>query len=435
MAQLSATNAPPNRARLNLSSAVFVVGAFYLWSLVLEAPLRYGLTQIHLNVLIYLPKLILLVAVILLPVLRSRATPSTLLLSCLILLYLIWGMLNLNTPLQPMFGLWVLVPLLFGLWAAPIADIEQWYRLFLFLFIVAAAGVFINTLIQYPWNGQSLNLLGNKVQLARQWTALGLQRYAGFSRVSYAVASQLLLFGVMLIVLIRRKAIKLLVWLVAGTGIALTTSKGPFGAWLMLSIYFAGGRLLRWPRYWIQLWLAALSLITLSLIILPISTLWIHYNPTLHSFVGKFLFASFGDRLDKMWPHSLHLLDLGGAWHWMIGRGLGGIGIAQKYFEPAHQLPGDNLFVYVVVYFGLPVALLLFGALWFRIVRVSLRPDTAAWRLPVILALISYGVVTNEIENSILALFLGLSIVAHDGQAQSMRKLHLSEISYRQSVK
>ncbi len=103
----------------------------------------------------------------------------------------------------------------------------------------------------------------------------------------------------------------------------LTTSKGPMGAWLLVSIYFAGGGLLRWPRYWIQLWLVALSFILLVMILLPLSTVWIHYDPALHSFAGKFLFASFGDRLNWMWPDSLHLLDLGGSWHWWVGRGLG----------------------------------------------------------------------------------------------------------------
>ena len=183
------------------------------------------------------------------------------------------------------------------------------------------------------------------------------------------------------------------------------------GAWLLVSIYFAGGGLLRWPRYWIQLWLVALSFILLVMILLPLSTVWIHYDPALHSFAGKFLFASFGDRLNWMWPDSLHLLDLGGSWHWWVGRGLGGIGAAQQYFEPAHYLAADNLFVYVTVYFGLPVALLLFVAVWWRIVRLSPSRGVAAWRLPVFLVLIVYGVVATLIGGgSVLPLFLGLAL-------------------------
>lgn len=58
---------------------------------------------------------------------------------------------------------------------------------------------------------------------------------------------------------------------------------------LLLSLFFARGTLLRWPRYWMQLWLFAFTLILLSLILMPISTLWMHYDPTLHGYVNQFL--------------------------------------------------------------------------------------------------------------------------------------------------
>ncbi|MGE4530470.1 MAG: hypothetical protein AB7C98_04005 [Acidithiobacillus sp.] len=199
-------------------------------------------------------------------------------------------------------------------------------------------------------------------------------------------------------------------WLIAGAGIALTTSKGPLGGWLMVSMYFAGGALLRWPRYWMQLWFFAFTFILLTMILVPLSALWIHYDPSFHGYINNFLFASFGDRLNWMWPDSLHLLNLDGAYHWWVGRGLGGIGAAQQYFEPARHLAADNLFVYVTVYVGLPVALLLFAALWWRVVRLTLARNAVAWRLPVVLALVAYGVVMNEVEESLLAFFLGLAL-------------------------
>jgi hypothetical protein len=399
--------------RVSVSRMLFVVAALFLWSLVLQAPLRYGLARLHLEALIYLPKLLMLAAVLLLPVLRPRASVPALAVTALAGLYLLWGLVNLPSPAQAAFGLWVLVPLLFGLWAGSLVHIEQWRGLFVLLFVVTAVGVFLDPLLHYPWSGQTLDLLVKSIEVSRQWGAFGLDRYAGFARASFNAAAQLLLFGVMLVVLLRHKGLKLLVWLVAGAGIALTTSKGPLGAWLLLSLYFAGGALLRWPRYWLQLWLIALTLALLAMILLPLSTLWIHYDPTLHGYVSKFLFASFGERLNWMWPDSLHLLDLGGAWHWWTGRGLGGIGAAQQYFEPVHYLAADNLFVYVTVYVGLPMALLLFVALWWRVVRLSLGRDAVAWRLPMVLALVAYGVVANEIESNLLALFLGFAISAN----------------------
>jgi len=288
---------------------------------------------------------------------------------------------------------------------------------------VAALGVFLNPLIHYPWSGQTLDLLGRQIEVSRQWSAFGAERYAGFARASFNAASQLLLFGIMLVVLLKRRNVKLLVWLIAGMGIALTTSKGPLGAWLLVSMYFAGGALLRWPRYWTKLWLGALMIGLLSMILLPLSTLWIHFDPILHGYVHKFLFASFGDRLNRMWPDSLRLLDLGGTWHWWVGRGLGGIGAAQQYFEPSHYLAADNLFVYVTVYVGLPVTLLSFLALWWRVVRLSLASNAVAWRLPVVLALVAYGVVVNEVEGGLLAFFWGmaLSMSNHAGSGSDAR--------------
>ncbi len=403
------------RFRLSLSSVVYVLAGVFLWFVVLASPLRYGLALLHLEALVYLPKLLLLIVVILLPLLRPRVSPTALVLTGLVLASLAWGMVNLDTSLQALFGLWVIVPLMFGLWAGPVMNVAQWRRLFGMLFIVVAAGVFLNPLIHYPWSGQSLSLLGKSIELSRQWAAFGVDRYAGFARASFSAASQLLLFGVMLVVLLRHRAIKLLVWLITGAGIALTTSKGPLGAWLLVSMYFAGGGLLRWPKYWIQLWLAVLSVILLAMVLVPLSTLWIHYDPTFHGYANKFLFASFGDRMNWTWPHSLHLLNLGGAWHWWVGRGMGGIGAAQQYFEATHYLPADNLFVYVTVYFGLPASLFLFAALWLRMVLFSLRRNAVAWRLPVILVLVAYGFVTNEIESGLLAFFLGLALAAPNG--------------------
>lgn len=403
----------------SLSRIVFVLTTLFLWSLVLLGPLRYGFALLHLDVLIYLPKLLLLTAVFLLPLLRPRASAPVLTVSTFAVLYLVWGTVDLPSPGQAVFGVWVLTPLLFGLWAGAVARPEEWRTLFVVLFIVAALGVLLNPLVHYPWSGQSLDVLGNTIEVSRQWTVYGVDRYAGFARASFNAAAQLLLFGVMLVALLKRRSAKLLIWLVAGAGMALTTSKGPLGAWLVLSMYFAGGALLRWPKYWIQLWLGVVTFILLVMILLPLSTLWIHYDPTLHGYVNKLLFASFGMRLNWTWPTSLHLLDLGGVYHWWVGRGLGGIGAAQQYFEPVRYLPGDNFFVYVAVIVGLPASLLLFITLWWRIVRISLRRDAVAWRLPMILAIIAYGVVSTNIENTLFAFFLGMALSAQSSDNRS----------------
>jgi hypothetical protein len=60
--------------------------------------------------------------------------------------------------------------------------------------------------------------------------------------------------------------------------------------------------------------------------------------------------SSFEQRVTATWPDGLALPSRGG--HWLTGRGLGGIGVAQMYFEPSIFNSGDNFFVYLWGAFG-----------------------------------------------------------------------------------
>lgn len=396
---------------IRLEKTIFWLIALFFSFQVLEAPLRWVFNAIDLDAAIYLPKVFLFAAILALPLLRWKASRTTLLLSALIIIYLFWGMINLSNSMQALFGLWVLVPFMFGLWVAALLDVRNLYRLFSTLFVIAAAGVLFNPLISYPWSGQTMDLFGQSIEGSREWTAFGVERYAGFARASFNAASQLLILATFLVVLLEKRWIKFLVWMIAGAGIALTTSKGAIGAWVMLSMYFAGGWLVGWQRFWPRLWLVGLAIIIVAMVLSPLSSLWIEYTFNLDSLASKFLFASFGERLTWMWPDSLHLLDLSGAWHWWVGRGVGGIGAAQQYFEPLHYLAADNLFVYLAVDLGLPLSLLIIILLWLKTTMSSLRSTTPTLILPVILLCSAYGIVVNIIEEPILSLALGLSML------------------------
>ncbi|MHB1282736.1 MAG: hypothetical protein ACYCY1_15365 [Sulfuriferula sp.] len=404
---------------MKLSGLLHGLTALFLWTSVLDAPLRYGLAALHLDALIYLPKLLLLMAVVVMPLVRPRTSVATLFASIVMAIWLLWGLVNLPSPAQALFGFWVFVPLLYGLWAGALLPLAQWRRLFLVLFCVAAMGVLLNPLVSYPWSGQSVDLLGQSISVSRQWTTFGIDRYAGFARASFDAASQLLIFGIMSVLLLQRRTLKLLVWLVAGAGIALTTSKGPFGAWLLVSLYFLGGAFLRWQRFWRQTWLIVLALIMVLMTVLPLWALASNYDPTIHGRTAQFLFASFGDRMNWMWPDSLKLLVLDGDWHFMVGRGLGGIGTAQMYFEPSRFFAADNLFVYLAVDFGVPLAVGIIGMIWLRTALVArAEPRGPGMILPLMLVLMVYGVVVNEIESGVLAFFLGLLLASNPRSLQ-----------------
>lgn len=398
-----------NGSKVNLSSIVYVITVIFLSYETLQGALRYGLSLFHLAPLSYLPVLFMLIAVVLFPLIQGHTSKPAIITFGLVAIYLIWGLVNLSSPLEAIIGLWIFVPLIYGIWAGPYIDIIRWRRVFTWLFIVAASGVLFNPLVHYPWIGSSIIIFGQKIRVSWDWYDFSAQRYPGFARTAINAANQLLLYAIVLMFLTKNRIRKLLIWLIAGVGIALTTIKGALGSWILLSIYFTGGSLLKWPKYWIRLWLILMALTLLSMILLPLSTLWIHYNLGLRGFVSKFLFVSFGARLNYMWPHSLHLLDLGGHWHWMVGRGLGGIGTPQMFFDPANYYAGDNEFVAIAVMFGLPVTVVLFFMLFWRFVKVS-TIGCREYLLPLLLFIIAYSVVINLDGEPILNFMLGVTI-------------------------
>lgn len=388
------------------SRVVFCLVVVFFWSLVLAAPLRYGFLQLSLSPLVYLPKFSLFSLVVLLLLARLRAPPAALWLGGVLFFYLLWGIVNLDSPVQSFFGLWVFVPLFFGSYLGPMIDFLKIRNVIFLLFFVTALGVFLDPLVTYPWSGQGATLFGNSIEISRQWTSFGVERHAGLARSSFNAATQLLVFGLLLVLSLERWWLKVIVWFLAGAGIALTVSKGPFGGWVLLSLYFFGGVMFRWGRGWSFCCSVFLMLGVVIMILVPLSTLWISYDNALQGPMMKFFFASFGDRLSWMWPDSLGLLNLDGGFHWLTGRGLGGIGSAQQYFESNLYFPADNFFVYLAVTFGFPVAILLLLALWGKAALSS--KNLSPHHMPLIIFLIAYGLVVNVIEEPLLSFFLGV---------------------------
>lgn len=399
----------------------------YLWTIVLEGPIRYGLARLHLSLLAYFPTLALLGATAVFVSRHWRRPASAaFVLTILLCIAVGWGLADLPRARQALFGFWVLVPFMSALWLGGSLQWTRWRTLLATLFSVAAVGVFLNPLVHYPWSGDSLRLFGYHVTVSRQWlTGIGksasgvnLVRYGGFSRASFDASAQLLLFGLLLVPLFERPATKLLIWITAGLGIAITTEKGWFVAWLVLSIYFSGGAALRWPKYWLQLWLGILLAVMLVMVLLPLSTLAIDLNRSSYPVLMHFPLYSFGERLSWTWPNSLRLLSRDGVWHWLVGRGLGAIGPARHYFDlygdraPTGNsyLYADNLFVYIAVQLGVPLAIILLGTAWMKMLSSALCGSQGRCLLALMLATMTCGIVS--IESGLPMFFLGLAFSA-----------------------
>ncbi len=396
------------------STLVRLLVGIFLFSLVLGGSLRYFLGVAHIFPLVYLPKALLLGAVPLLLLIRKRVSRSALFLLGLIFWSLAAGVLLLPSVAQAFFGLWVVVPLLFGAVAAPyiFSSPDSYTRMIWWLFWIAALGVLVNPIIHYPWIGASLHFSGVDLSVARHWYTGVFQRYPGFSNASFAAASQLAVFAIWLFVTLRSRRLAVLVWLVAGMGILFTTSKGPLLAYLVVSAYFFTQSIShrRMQHLFVVGWISALWMTLFALVLLPLSTLFVHYDPSFHHGWQRLMFTSFGDRLNWMWPNSLRLLST--SWEWGTGRGLGGIGAPQQYFDPVHYLAGDNLFVYLAVDLGVILTLVLMMALGVRLTRAFACGRLHPLIFPLTLFTLAYGIVVNVVEEPLLLFVLSVCIVA-----------------------
>lgn len=360
---VSVMGAPAQRIRtyptLRVPTLVRWITGVYLFSIVLDAPIRYGLSLVNMFPLIYIPKALLLLMVPVLLILTRRASKALFGGALILSFYIAWGMVNLRSVWQPLFVLWVFTPLVYALLIGKyfISELARYRRLFLWLFAITALGVLMSPLIHFPWVGQNIHLGGHSLEVSRQWGTFGFERYAGFSRASYSAATQLLIFAILIVTTQRNHFYAIPIWIVAGLAIFLTTTKGIFGAYFMITIFFLSGLAFHQNKPWRYMWALLLWLSAILMVTIPISSIFIEYDPSFHSFASKVLFASFGDRLNWMWPDSLRMLN---DWpSWMFGLGLGGIGAPQQFFYPTAFLPADNLFVYLCVDFGLLISITL----------------------------------------------------------------------------
>ncbi|MFW5453796.1 hypothetical protein [Thioalkalivibrio sulfidiphilus] len=384
----------------------------FLLSEVLSGPLRYVFAQFGLEGLIYVPKALLVVALMgiaLLSLARTRMSAVYLGAASISAAGVLWGYVNLGMPSQVLFGLWVLVPFLIGIVIpqAILFDAKPNLSRYVFmLWAIAVFGVFANSILSWPWEGFEYELSGVEIEGARYWRTGGgisIERLAGFSRASFDAANQILVLGTIILVLGKMRGCTI-VWLLTGVAITLTTSKTPMAIYLILSMFWL---VRRWsPK---GLWRSLPVVVAGAGVILPFSTIWKNYDVSsvLDSPLQGVMLHSFGDRLERMWPDTLQMvLNQGNA---LLGRGVGGIGMAQRYFEPVLYSPADNLALYLFSLLGLIGLLLIGGYVTGLYILYRSR------RLPLFvymggLIVLLSGLTVNVLESAFLALLFGVTL-------------------------
>jgi len=387
---------------------ILLAGLAYVAMTVLAGPLRMYLSLAGLSALIYVPNLLLVLAIgwQLLALPGERGFTGVHLVALLIPCYALAVGLQFMPAVQVAMGLYVLLPFWFGLVCGPVL-LARWHIVGRFVplcWFVVVAGMLVNQLIEYPWEGFGYNVGNLDVEGSRQWFANGgVKRLAGLARASFDAAVHVQFAGVLLALQLRRPLARAVVWAVTIAAILPTNSKGVLLATVVLMpIILLRGAL---PASPLRVLPAVFGSIGLAL---PVSTLFYTFDSPLRDPLLANLTNSFYDRLNDMWPEGWALLKDHG--NLLLGRGVGGIGTAQSYFEPALVNAGDNLFMYWFVVFGwaaLPgFALLLLASLRIQPQRSS--EETHVYCL--LVATLVYGMVTNIVENALSALIFGMVV-------------------------
>lgn len=379
----------------------------YCLTAAITGPFRWGAGMIGITPIVYFPQVLLLCSTLMVIVWESRHGLQPL--RAMTLLVIGYSILVgiFHTPIfQVLFGIYALLPFWFGLASSDII-FRHWHFVLTiskWLWFLVVSGVILNFWIAFPWEGFGYSVGDLDVVSSREWENIGGgKRLAGFSRASFDAALQALLLGLIVALGTRNLGLRLVVWCITFLSIYLTTSKGVYNMFAVLTpIVILGSRL---PASLIRWWPLALGLIALFL---PMTPLFMDVNFYIRNEQLSNLTYSFWDRLNDMWPNAWKLLDNQGSTLW--GRGLGGIGTPQTYFESSRFNAADNIFVYWFVIFGW-VALPGFLLLLLRSLRLN------PWRHPVeaagfclLLATLVYGITANVVESGFFAIAAGMSV-------------------------
>jgi len=376
---------------------------------VIAGPVRFVLDLLQAPVLVYIPSAALALAAALL-VLGERARPRVIAARWMLAFVLLCACRAAYIGLswkQIAFGGWILVPLFAGLLAPP-ALFQRQRRLFGALLVVAIGGIVAELIFgPWPWQGHMSSIAGVPVEATHVWghpslePGPGWRRLAGFSRVSYAAASQVLLFALAWEALggTGRPS-----WVLRIAGFAaglLTTSKGILLSWVAVA---AADAVRPWRR---SLWRLAFLVPALITCLLPFVSSELSAPEGLPGSAISTFAGSLVDRMRDVWPAAIAAtMKDNGLW---LGHGLGSAGTAQWYFDRPSHNPVDNAALFVFMEAGI-LGLALLGMAIARL-ALAMRGQTSVlrWSARVLVATAVYAITTSILESPEFALFFGFA--------------------------
>src|SRR5450755_4036890 len=377
---------------------------------VIAGPVRFVLDLVQAPVLVYLPSAMLALAAALL-LLAERARPRVTAARWMLALVILCACRAVYIGLswkQIAFGGWILVPLFAGLLAPP-ALLQRQRRLFGLLLAVTIGGIVAELIFgPWPWQGHMSRIAGVPIEDTRVWghpafeAGAGWRRLADFSRVSYAAASQVLMFALAWEAFGRTGRPS---WTLRVAGFVaglLTTSKGILLCWVSVA---ATEAVRPWRR---SLWRLAVLVPALAACLLPFAASVLPAPDNVRGNAVSMVVGSLGDRMHDVWPAAISAVMADNSlW---LGHGLGSAGTAQWYFDRPSHNPVDNAALFVFIEAGMLGLALLCVVIVRLAFAISGQTRMLRWSARVLVATAVYAITTSVFESPEFALFAGFAV-------------------------
>lgn len=378
----------------------------FLFSCALSGALKFVGISIGFPFIHLLPKLAL-AGVTLLPYFRLEASRKQWLILALFVLLCVAGILGGMPVRQPLFGFWVLLPLIFGLTQPSIVLSAQTRNALVYVLALSLVGEAVNHFHAMPWESMTISYGDYTSTVARDWTDNSVKRLAGFATSSIDLSLIIAVASCALLTSQRRVSVRTVVLLISVVAILATTMKTAAAAFAFAALpLWMNSRLLRRVTG-----LAAIGA-TVTATLAPFIA-WA--APGMIRALEQDLMKgreTLQMRLDVVWPA---VLDYVQSLHVSVfGTGLGGLGAANELGKrPFDYAFVDNMYLYLLSVGGILGAfliLLLLIKLARRTLSLRAMPLDMAGSMLVFFSI--YGSSQVAIETSIGALFFGAGLAA-----------------------
>ncbi len=395
---------PAFRLGVSKSLIVLLVAISLIVVETFSGALRFYLDQAGLSVLMYPAKAACL-ALFAVELFNYKGSGGFWVMLVMLAIAAVLGMLNGAAAGNIGFAFYMYSPFLFGVVCG--VHLEHRKRALAWIIglclLASLAGMALDMYSAVPWKGYSYNIGDSEVSANQAWTTNGVDRIAGFTRLSTSLSVLIAIFSLYLTAFIRSRVVLLSMFGICMAAIYLTTNKSTAVAY--------GCTLALMPLLRHRLSCRVVFAVVVAMgIVLPVIGLISDFDPNAATAQTGFL-SSFYDRLINTWPNVVGRHWVQGWSVWGAGFGMvGGAVAAIPVYTAFTTIVADNSALYLWATFGFAglAVYCLIVPLMIRLRDKSTRMSRALVSICFCLVLVSWT--TDIPEIAVSDLFLGLAV-------------------------